>query len=615
MTLELLVKMNHTMPSLVILAALSLPSLGHAADCTWYPDTDTDGYGAAADSIVDDCSNTPAGYTSQDGDCDDNDDLAWPGAPERLDLIDNDCSGAVDDLVSDDATASLTGDATDPLSRAFGVGDVDGDGTEDLLVTITDGFLVFSGADLSGTLSTADALAVVAGTVGGELGYAVASGDLDGDGLSDLFVGEPGESTVHVYLSGDDWLTTSSPSVSWSGSGRYGASLDLDAASGTGIIGAPASNAAYVVSGIPDAVTTIRTFSSIPDSSDIGHAVALGDIYTADGVLDYLLGAPLSSDPKPGEYNGTGMIFTFNPNGSCNWTWGSSYCQLIYGGRPSAGETGHAVITIGEVSGDSYGDWAGSAPFWEIGGRAVVGVGESIITNVHRSIVSQYITVDGTSSGEMLGESIAAGDLNGDGVSDLVIGAPGLAGGAAHVMLSDGTLCAGGYTPVDLDSHIEGSTSGDALGAWVTTGDFDGDGLADVAVVSTGGDGELTVYRSAYPDVADWSDPRCIIDTDGDGVSDEDDAFPDDASESSDTDSDGVGDNSDDCFGFPNVDTDLDGVCDSDDVCPTDELDTNDDNDSVCDVDDICVGVDNVDTDGDQICDDLDVCDGNDAAG
>ncbi|MFT4977581.1 MAG: hypothetical protein ACI8S6_003486, partial [Myxococcota bacterium] len=486
--------MNRTMPSLVVLAALSLPSLGHAADCTWYPDADGDGYGTSSSPLVADCGTTPTGYVAQDGDCDDDDGLSWPGAPELLDLVDNDCSGEVDDVGPEDASASLAGDTTDPLSRAFGVGDVDGDGTDDLLVTIMDGFLIFSGADLDGTLSAGDALAAVAGASGGELGYAVDSGDLDGDGVSDLMVGEPGESTVHVYLSGDDWLTTGSPSDSWVGSGRYGASLDLDAASGGAIIGAPDSNAAYAISGVPDAVATAHVFSSIPDSSDIGHAVALGDIYSADGVLDYLLGAPLSSDPKPGEYDGTGMIFTYNPNGSCSWTWGRSYCQLIYGGELTGGETGHAVLTMGEVSGDSYGDWAGSAPLWGTGGRAVVGVGESIITNVHRSIKGQHITIDGTGSGELLGESIAAGDLNGDGTSDLIVGAPGLSGGAVHVMLSDGTLCAGAYTPDDLDSHIEGSTSGDALGSWVTTGDFDGDGLDDLAVVATGGSGELTVY-------------------------------------------------------------------------------------------------------------------------
>ncbi len=67
-----------------------------AADVsTWYADGDGDGWGETV-SAVDACS-SPDGYVSPDGDCDDTDATAYPGAPERYDGVDDDCDGAVDD--------------------------------------------------------------------------------------------------------------------------------------------------------------------------------------------------------------------------------------------------------------------------------------------------------------------------------------------------------------------------------------------------------------------------------------------------------------------------------------------------------------------------------------
>jgi len=99
------------------------------------------------------------------------------------------------------------------------------------------------------------------------------------------------------------------------------------------------------------------------------------------------------------------------------------------------------------------------------------------------------------------------------------------------------------------------------------------------------------------------------VDTDGDGVPDEDDAFPDDATEWVDTDNDGVGDNSD-AFPFdPTETTDTDG----DQIGNNADLD--DDDDGVADVTDNCPTVQNVsqlDTDSDGLGDPCDVDDDND---
>ncbi|QTH63458.1 PQQ-binding-like beta-propeller repeat protein [Psychrosphaera ytuae] len=111
------------------------------------------------------------------------------------------------------------------------------------------------------------------------------------------------------------------------------------------------------------------------------------------------------------------------------------------------------------------------------------------------------------------------------------------------------------------------------------------------------------------------SDPgpeRQIIDTDGDGVADSSDAFPNDASESRDSDGDGVGDNAD---AFPNnaaetTDSDGDGVGDNADVFPNDATETLDsDGDGVGDNADAFPNdaTETVDSDGDGVGDNSDL--------
>jgi large repetitive protein len=70
------------------------------ANAPWYyEDTDEDGYGDA-DTAIQACQE-PEGYVQNSTDCDDSDPAILPGAVEVCDLVDNDCSGAVDDLAID----------------------------------------------------------------------------------------------------------------------------------------------------------------------------------------------------------------------------------------------------------------------------------------------------------------------------------------------------------------------------------------------------------------------------------------------------------------------------------------------------------------------------------
>ncbi|MCP4601719.1 MAG: hypothetical protein GY847_14590 [Proteobacteria bacterium] len=106
-----------------------------------------------------------------------------------------------------------------------------------------------------------------------------------------------------------------------------------------------------------------------------------------------------------------------------------------------------------------------------------------------------------------------------------------------------------------------------------------------------------------------WTITGEVTDSDGDGVNDDDDAFPDDPNEWSDSDGDDVGDNADICPGFDDfIDSDDEGVPDGCDVCPFDP-ENDADGDGVCGDLDTCEGGDdNQNADGDSLPDFCDVC-------
>jgi hypothetical protein len=98
-----------------------------AADAgTWYEDADGDGFGNS--TIYNVSCDAPSGYVAVDGDCDDADATAWPGAPERYDGVDDDCDGTVDDFtwVGTGADGSLSVTATTTIGEAWAVSAISG---------------------------------------------------------------------------------------------------------------------------------------------------------------------------------------------------------------------------------------------------------------------------------------------------------------------------------------------------------------------------------------------------------------------------------------------------------------------------------------------------------
>ena len=92
--------------------------------------------------------------------------------------------------------------------------------------------------------------------------------------------------------------------------------------------------------------------------------------------------------------------------------------------------------------------------------------------------------------GEQAGRSLASGDITGDGVDDLVIGAPAAGGGRVYLIVGAGTL---GEVPAvalgDSQLLVSGAAEGAFLGFTIEVGDFNGDGTGDLAVGTLLADG------------------------------------------------------------------------------------------------------------------------------
>jgi hypothetical protein len=170
-----------------------------------------------------------------------------------------------------------------------------------------------------------------------------------------------------------------------------------------------------------------------------GYAIARGD-FNNDGFADLAIGSP-------GEAIGTvleaGMVTVLYgmPRGlstQCTQTFSQGSAGLP--GRAEKGDRFGSALATGDFNGDGFDDLAISAPGEDIDGRADVGYVIVVSGSVHgldfnavtdwwESKLSLVSIMSPKSifseAGDRLGVKMAAGDFNGDGVDDLAIGVPG----------------------------------------------------------------------------------------------------------------------------------------------------------------------------------------------
>jgi hypothetical protein len=316
--------------------------------------------------------------------------------------------------------SALTAEATVPVIaagdelgfRIGGLPDVSGDGAVDLLIAapaadVAPGDRAGKVWLLSGPWRRAealdDAVAVFTGEAGdSELGRGAvgSAGDVDGDGRVDLLM--------------------SSPSVPVGGLGKVGAAYVFTrAASGQ----------------IDVAYADLRLYG-ISEGERFGHAASAAGDVNNDGYDDILVGAP---DADLGARD-AGAAYLFH-GGVATGARDASDADFSVLGARADGETGAAVVGVGDLDGDGWDDLAVSEPMGVDSDRfGVVGVvygpasGNADIEDSALLIFSDRVDDD---FGLSLG---AAGDTDGDGLDEMLIGIPRMspsgvpeAGGAALV--------------------------------------------------------------------------------------------------------------------------------------------------------------------------------------
>ncbi len=449
-----------------------------------YRDGDDDGYLDTARDIVvsmdDDCADAFEG-TSTDlpTDCDDRDAAVSPGAPEICENgVDDDCDGAFAACLGSGslsaADAELTGERTQDYAGTCvsDAGDVNGDGFGDVIVGATgnhDGgssagaaFLVLGGPSPGGrSLSVADAQYTGEAAYDGAGSGVSAAGDFNGDGFGDLIVG-----------------------AAWSNSGAGSAYLLLGSALPVGM-GLAAAAAEY---------------SGEAGNDKAGFAVSNAGDVNGDGFDDVIIGAYGNADA--GADAGAAYLILGSASPS---SFGLGSADARFTGAAAGDAAGLSVSTAGDFDGDgladvvvgAYGNGDGGiragAAYLILGGPSPGNLG----------LASADARFTGESAGELAGFGVSdAGDVDGDGLGDLLVGAYADGGGGAGAGAAYLILGRAAPTSLNLafaDAKYIGEAASDAAGYDVSgAGDVDADGFDDVLVGALGQDTGGSSAGAAY---------------------------------------------------------------------------------------------------------------------
>jgi FG-GAP repeat/Dockerin type I domain len=328
----------------------------------------------------------------------------------------------------------------DAFGRVANAGDFNNDGYDDIIVSAINNDESFMDAGKVYVFSgkTQDLLLSIRGeTQNDHFGEFIAGlGDFDYDGFDDIIVGAPqwGPLSSHV--------------------GRV-----------------------YIFLGNNSTNSQIDAFDAHTIIEGTTPSIELGWSFCWRDALLYI-GAP-------GFDNNRGKVF-------CFWRvilasgghFDQTHAPVAIEGTAALDWFGHSMANAGDINNDEFDDIVVGAGFNDAGGseagRAYVFFSPTVFNASDADVI-----FTSQSSGENLGQVTRVGDLNFDGINDIVLGAPCLtsgASGAAYVFYGSASMSGEIYTS-DADLTFLGESPGDQFGISVSgAGDFNRDGFDDIAI-------------------------------------------------------------------------------------------------------------------------------------
>lgn len=342
-----------------------------------------------------------------------------------------------------DATITNDGSSTYLGLSVAGVGDVNADGYDDIMLSSSgpmsgsyNAYLFYG--PVSGTLSAADADTTITNSGVYPASYVAAAGDVNADGYDDVLVGSIWYGSTpwgraHLFygpLSGT--LSFSDADASVYGDGYSGYSYDYEA---------------Y-------------------DYEQVGKVMTGADI-NGDGYSDLLLGMPGTNDAA---------VYYGPLAGTYTESIADVYIENV--GADS-------VAVMGDVNNDGVTDIA-IGDISENGNTGAVHIFFGPLASSEDDATADQL-ITGVTANDRFGTSLSAmGDTNGDGKAELLVGAPGANSYTGYAYVMTGLSASGTRSADTRSQRFSGSASGDYFGEVVSTvGDTDGDGRTDLLVAAS----------------------------------------------------------------------------------------------------------------------------------
>jgi len=340
-------------------------------------------------------------------------------------------------------------------------------------------------------LNGANGFEIMGAAAGDRAGYSVSSaGDVNGDGLDDVLIGAYGAASGADEGAGASFVVFGK---------RDGFSGTLDLAALNGSNG-------FRITGVAEY-----------DYS--GSAVSSAGDVNGDGFGDLLIGAPNVQSGGLADNGAAYVVFgksSFPAELKLSSLDGANGFRIT--GEAEYDYAGSAVSSAGDVNGDGFDDVLIGAPGASVNGVeytgaafVVFGKAQTFPATLKLSTLTagEGFRVSGAAAEDGLGSAVsAAGDVNGDGFDDVVIGAyaadpNGSLSGASYVVFGTDAAFAISLNVATLNGGngfaLRGAAAGDEFGAVVSGGnDINGDGFADLLIGAPGVDGNGAESGASY---------------------------------------------------------------------------------------------------------------------